>query len=70
VTSTSGLVPTIFSAYNGFLDASGAATAKLNLPAAPILAGIHIYTAFVSVDTAAPSGIFTISNTVGITIQP
>ena len=70
VTSTSGLVPAIFTAYNGFLDATGAATAKLNLPAAPILAGIRIYTAFVSVDGAAPSGILTISNTVGITIQP
>jgi len=67
--STSGLLPSVFSAYNGILPNSGSATAKLNIPASPALVGLRIYSAFLTIDPAAPSGVLTISNTNTTEIQ-
>lgn len=69
VISTSGVLPVVFSAYNGILPNSGSATAKLNIPASPALVGLKIHTAFVTLDPAAPSGVLTISNTNTTEIQ-
>ncbi|MBN2490248.1 MAG: hypothetical protein JXQ29_05310 [Planctomycetes bacterium] len=69
VLSTSGVLPAIFDSYNGFLDTAGKATAKLNLPKDLGLVGIKVHSAFVTTDSAAPSGILTISNTCAVTIQ-
>jgi hypothetical protein len=69
VLSTSGLAPSVFEAYAGTLDAQGQATAKLNIPNLPVLKGIRIYTAFVTLKAAAPSGIASISPAFLFTIQ-
>jgi hypothetical protein len=69
VLSVSGLLPMIFQSYAGMLDASGAATAKLRIPNLPVLKGVRIYTAFVTLKATAPSGIASVSNTFLFTIQ-
>ncbi|MBN2492479.1 MAG: SBBP repeat-containing protein, partial [Planctomycetes bacterium] len=63
VFSTSGTAPTIFQTYAGVLDASGRAQAAIHIPNIPALIGIWLYTAFVTLDPQAPSGIRSISNT-------
>jgi len=69
VLSVSGVLPLIFKNYAGVLDASGAATAKLSIPNLPVLKGVRIYTAFVTLKATAPSGIASISNTFLFTVQ-
>jgi len=69
VLSTSGLAPTIFQSYSGLLDAQGQATAKLAIPNFPILKGVRIYTAFLTLKAAAPSGVGSISPAFLFTIQ-
>lgn len=69
ILSTSGVLPGIFDSYNGFLDTAGKATAKLNLPKDAGLIGIKVQNAFLTTDSAAPSGVLTISNTCAFTIQ-
>ena len=66
--SIGGTVPSVFQNYAGVLDASGKATAMLNIPNIPALAQIRIYTAFITLSGSAPSGIKTISNTYMFTI--
>ncbi len=66
--SVGGLLPSVFQNYADLLDAKGAATAKLNIPNAPVLKGLRIYTAFVTLKATAPSGISSISNTFLFTI--
>ena len=66
--SVGGLVPSIFKDYAGLLDAKGAAAAKLNIPNDPVLKGIRIYTAFLTLSASAPSGVSSISNTFLFTI--
>ena len=69
VLSTGGLVPTIFQDYAGLLDSKGEAKAKLNIPNAPVLKGIRIYTAFVTLSASAPSGVSSISNSFMFTVS-
>ena len=69
VLSVSGTLPAIFNNYTGVLDASGAAAARLDIPNLPVLKGLRIYTAFVTLKATAPSGIASISNTFMFTIQ-
>ncbi|MBN2492692.1 MAG: hypothetical protein JXQ29_17730 [Planctomycetes bacterium] len=69
VLSASGALPTVFQNYAGVLDPSGKAAARLSIPNLPVLKGIRIYTAFVTLKASAPSGIASISNTFMFTIQ-
>jgi len=61
VLSVTGLVPMIFNRYSGYLDTNGTATARLNIPNYPILKGVGIHTAFVTLLGTAPSGVSSIS---------
>jgi hypothetical protein len=61
--SVGALLPTVFKSYAGTLDAKGDATASLDIPNFPVLKGVKIYTAFVTVLGTAPSGVSSISNT-------
>lgn len=67
--STGGQLPTVFAAYPGKLDAGGKASANLNLPNLPLLKGVRLYTAFVTLDPNAPSGVSQVSANVPVTIQ-
>ncbi|MBN2489567.1 MAG: hypothetical protein JXQ29_01800 [Planctomycetes bacterium] len=54
----------------GVLDGAGRATARLTLPAwVPPATGVRLFAAFGTIDSAAPSGIGTVSNTVGFTVE-
>jgi len=54
----------------GILDGSGRATVRLTLPTwVPPATGVRLFAAFATVDPAAPSGIGTVSNTVGVTLE-
>jgi hypothetical protein len=68
VLSVSGLAPGVFQGYAGSLDAQGEGKAKLAIPNIPTLKGIRIYTAFVTLLPAAPSGVSSISNSFLFTI--
>jgi hypothetical protein len=68
VLSTGGLLPSVFQNYAGNLDAAGAATAALNIPNFPVLKGVRVFTAFLTLKAAAPSGVASISNTFLFTI--
>jgi len=61
--SLSGLFPTLFQDYAGFLDAQGKARAAINIPPESALTGYEIHSAFVTLSASAPSGIKSISNT-------
>ena len=69
VVSTSGFLPMVFQDYAGVLDAKGSGAAKLNIPNLPVLKGVRIYTAFVTLRAGAPSGVASISNTFMFTIS-
>jgi hypothetical protein len=56
-------LPSIFVDYPGRLDSTGKAKAGIRIPNDPGLIGLRIHTAYVVLDTAAPLGIQTISNT-------
>ena len=60
--------PAVFKNYFGVLDSPGQALAYVHIPGAPALAGLKFYTAFVTINPAAPSGIRGISNAVELTI--
>ncbi|MBN2492715.1 MAG: hypothetical protein JXQ29_17845 [Planctomycetes bacterium] len=70
VASVGGKLPAIFQDYGGTLDASGAAQGKLNLPAIPVLVGIRLHTAFLTLKAPAPSGVQSVSQTASFTITP
>jgi len=68
--SASGVLPTVFVNYGGTLDANGeASNASVNIPNSPILKGVRIYTAYVTLLASAPSGVSSISNTFLFTIM-
>ncbi|MBN2489653.1 MAG: right-handed parallel beta-helix repeat-containing protein [Planctomycetes bacterium] len=69
VVSVSGLLPGVFQDYAGVLDPSGQAAAKLHIPNAPVLTGLRIHTAFVTLRASAPSGIASLSGTFLFTVQ-
>ena len=66
--SVGGLLPGVFAAYSGKLDPGGRATAKVNIPNDPLLKGIRIHSAFVTLDGGSPFGIKSISGTFTFTI--
>jgi hypothetical protein len=49
--------------YAGRLDRQGEARGVIHLPKVAALIGVELYTAFVTSDGSAPSGIHTISTT-------
>jgi len=53
--------PSVFSGFEGTLDASGTAIGAVHVPNVPPLAGIPFSLAFVTVDASAPFGIEAIS---------
>jgi hypothetical protein len=67
-TSVLGLAPTVFQNYAGMLDKQGVGKAALDIPNLPVLKGVRIYTAFVTLLGTAPSGIASISNSFLFTI--
>ena len=69
VLSAGGLVPAIFQGYSGMLDSSGQGSARLAIPNLPVLKGIRIYTAFVTLSPTAPSGVQSIASSFLFTIQ-
>lgn len=68
-TSVGGTLPMIFRKYSGTLDTSGRASAALAIPKIAALKGLKIYTAYLTLDTARPHNIGSISNTVDFQIQ-
>jgi len=60
--------PSVFSGYRGVIDSKGQAQAAIHIPNLPALIGTRIHTAFVTLDSAAPSGIRSISNTFSFSI--
>ena len=67
--SVNGYLPTVFQNFAGTLDASGKATAMINIPNLPGLKGIRIYSAFLTIKQGAPSNIQSISNSFIFTIM-
>lgn len=67
--SASGYWPSIFQGYAGVIATTGTAAATIQIPNHTALVGLRIYTAFVTLSPAAPSGIQAISNTVDFTIE-
>jgi len=68
--SVNGWLPTVFKDYAGVLDAAGKGKGTLNIPNIPILVGIKIHSAFVTINASSPSGIKSISPTETISITP
>jgi len=68
--SVNGWMPTVFKDYTGYLDAAGKGKGTLNIPNIPILVGIKVHSAFVTLDSTAPSGVKSISPTETISITP
>jgi len=66
--SISGQFPDTFVSYAGFVTRHGGASARLKVPVLPVLIGLTIHSAFVTLDTSAPSGIRSISNTFSFSI--
>ncbi|MBN2491585.1 MAG: hypothetical protein JXQ29_12115 [Planctomycetes bacterium] len=70
VLSVGNLLPAVFVNYSGVLDASGKAQAAIQIPNLPVLVGVRMHTAFVTVDPLAPFGIKSISGAETLTILP
>jgi hypothetical protein len=64
------VVPTIFKDYSGYVDTNGQAVASVVIPPENALVGYSLYTAFVLLDTSAPSGAASIGNRLPITFEP
>jgi hypothetical protein len=62
-------LPAVFVGYTGTFDKTGAARARIHLPNLPVLTGVRIHSAFVSLDAKAPQGVHTISPTATFSIQ-
>ena len=60
VTSGTGLAPTVFTGYAGVLDTTGRGRAQITMPSIPALAGLRIFSVFV---TLRGSDIESISST-------
>lgn len=57
----------VFLGYQGYLSATGQATAAINIPSLPALVGVSIYSAFALLDVKAPSGAAALGNRMHIT---
>jgi len=69
VASVGGSLPSVFEGYAGRLDATGQGKARLHIPSLPVLKGVRLHSAFLTLDGAAPSGVRNISDTFTFTIQ-
>jgi len=69
ITSVGGTLPMIFAAYAGTLDPQGKARARIHIPSNPVLKGVRIHSAFITLLASAPSGVANISNTAMFAIQ-
>ena len=63
------LLPTFFANYSGRLDAQGGGIAKIHILNDPVLIGVRLHSAFVTLSPSAPSGIKSISSTYSFTIE-
>lgn len=63
-----GLLPTVFVGYAGRLDAQGEGIAKINILRNPLLIGVRLHSAFLTLHPSAPSGVQSISSTFSFTI--
>ncbi|MBN2491129.1 MAG: FG-GAP repeat protein [Planctomycetes bacterium] len=70
IASVQGVFPGIFSNYSGILDGNGMGTAAIRIPKSPLLPGVRIHSAFVTLKPGAPSSISSISNTFSFSITP
>lgn len=61
--SVQGYLPSVFSGYSGILDKSGKGKAAIHIPNDPVLVGIRLHSAFLTIKAGAPSNIASISNT-------
>ena len=66
--SVQNLLGPTLSGYSGRLDSQCQAPGAVRLPNVAALIGLQLYTAFVTVDGSAPSGIRTISSAYRMTI--
>jgi hypothetical protein len=66
--STWNAIPGLFLNYAGVFSPRGMSVAKINVPDSPLLIGLKIYSAFVTLDQASPPGVVSISNTSSFTI--
>jgi hypothetical protein len=69
VITVQNLLPQVFVNYTGVLDASGRATLFVYVPPDPLLAGITIYTAGITLDPNAVGGVHLVSTPLPFTIQ-
>jgi len=69
VTTVWNLLPGIFQGYSGTIQNNGHASAAVHVLNDPVLVGVTIHTAFVTLEIMAPSGIKSISNTCSFTIK-
>ncbi len=68
VVTVNGYLPSIFVNYTGKLDAAGKAKAQIKIPNDPVLKGVRIHSAFITLEASAPHGVSQISNTATFTI--
>ncbi len=68
--SAGGVLPTVFAGYGGVLDPFGAGAASITIPRIAALVGVALHTAFITLDSAAPLGIRSVSNTFSVVIAP
>jgi len=62
-------LPAVFAGYAGKLDASGKARASIHIPNLPVLTGVRLHSAFVTLDPQAPFGISLIAPTASFSVQ-
>jgi len=70
VLSVGNYLPAVFVNYGGVLDASGKAQAAIQIPNLPVLVGVRVHTAFVTVDPLSPLGMRSISGSETLTVLP
>ena len=66
--TTWNVLPGLFLNYAGVFSPQGTSVAMINIPDSPLLIGLEIHSAFVTLDTQAPSGVKSISSTSSFTI--
>jgi hypothetical protein len=66
---TAGGLPPILTGYAGTLNQDGVAGGRISFAGYPGLVGLRFFSAFVVLDTQAPSGIRTISNALEVLVQ-
>jgi len=62
-------LPSVFQRFVGALDSSGSATATFAIPNDRLLIGVSLWSACVTLDSKAPSGILGVSNTVELVLK-